>query len=160
MRLLGKPPERLQIPQTLWGRLIAQLAERGEGRRESGAFLLGRPGGRRVEEILYFDDLDPRSLNGSIHLRGPAFSKLWEHCSRRGLRALADVHTHPGGSVAQSLTDRRNPLVAQSGHVALIVPRFALDGATPRHVGFHRYDGESGWTSFFGRAAARRLRLR
>ncbi len=160
MRLPWKPPERLLITPALWTRLIAELAERGEGRRESGAFLLGRPGARRIEEALYFDDLDPRSLKGSIHLRGPAFSRLWEHCSSHGLRALADVHTHPGPWVAQSPTDRRYPLVAQRGHVALIVPRFALDGAAPSRIGFHRYDGESGWTSFFGRAAARRLRLR
>ena len=95
------------------------------GDSEAGAFLLGsRHGGERsVAKAVYFDDLDPDCLVGSIHFRAAGYSKLWDLCDAEELRVLADVHTHPGTRVAQSSIDRENPMIARIGHLALIVAR-------------------------------------
>jgi hypothetical protein len=71
---------------------------------------------------------------------------------------IGDIHTHPGPGVHQSAIDAANPMIAQAGHVALIVPDFAARPISPREVGVHRYDG-AGWQTWTGRAAARRLRV-
>jgi hypothetical protein len=140
---------------------MRQLAERGEGRRESGAFLLARSGwrGDRVIDWILFDDLDPDSLNGSVSIRGEAFSRLWATCRERGVKVIADVHTHPARGVGQSSIDQANPMVARRGHVGLIVPSFARGRVRPRDVGFHVYRGDRSWDAFHRKAAAERLRL-
>jgi proteasome lid subunit RPN8/RPN11 len=139
---------------------MTELARRGEGTRESGAFLLARVERRprRVARVVYFDDLDPDSLNGAISIRGAAFARLWELCTQSHMRVIGDVHTHPGPGVAQSHIDAANPMIARRGHVAIIVPHLALRRTGPRDVGFHVYQGERAWTSEFGDAAGRRLR--
>ena len=63
---------------------------------------------------------------------------------------------HPGGSVRQSPIDAANPMLAQTGHVALIVPHLATRATKARSVGVHRYDGE-GWKTWTGRQAERCL---
>ena len=67
----------------------------------------------------YYDDLDPGCLVGNIHIRAAGFSKLWDLCDVESLRVVADIHTHPGASVAQSSIDRANPMIAREGHLAL-----------------------------------------
>jgi proteasome lid subunit RPN8/RPN11 len=153
------PPERLTISRPLWRSLIAELETRGDGRREAGAFLLASPDRRVVEDIVYFDDLDPDCLVGSISMSGDAFSLLWDHCEANGQRVIADVHTHPGASVALSPTDRSNPMIATVGHIAIVVPHFAGHRIARRQLGFHCFQGDAGWTSAYGRAARRRVKL-
>lgn len=144
-----------------WRSLIRELGRRGQGTREAGAFLLAPgPDSRRVAHVEYFDDLDPMCLRGNIEIEGQAFSKLWDICETKKLAVIADVHTHPGAAVHQSSIDKDSPMVAQIGHVALIVPHFATRRVRPRHVGVHRYCGGGEWDSWFGRAAARRLSVR
>lgn len=159
MRLPWIPTERINVPRPIWTSLLAELAHRGGGERESGAFLLTAIDRRTVQEVVYFDDLDPDCLVGSIELAGHAFSTLWDHCRATGQRVIADVHTHPGSSVVFSRVDRANPMVALPGHVAIVVPRYAQGRLTRRQLGVHRYDGEAGWNSHFDRAARRRVRL-
>jgi proteasome lid subunit RPN8/RPN11 len=151
----------ISISRRRWKRLVRQLAERGEGRRESGAFLLAKPGkrNRRVVGWVLFDDLDPESLNGSVSIRGQAFARLWSICRERGMKVIADVHTHPGRGVGQSSIDAANPMVAQRGHVGLIVPSFARGRVRTRDVGFHVYRGDRSWDAFHEDEAAERLRL-
>jgi proteasome lid subunit RPN8/RPN11 len=150
---------RLRIRRELWDELIAELARRGLGRRESGAFLLAAADGdrRRVVRCVYFDDLDPTCLNGAISLRGAAYGKLWALCRSERLTVVADVHTHPGRCVGQSPTDRSNPMIATAGHLALIVADFAQGSADARDVGVHHYHGDHNWTSLFSRAAQKAL---
>jgi proteasome lid subunit RPN8/RPN11 len=147
-----------------WSRLTRELARRGRGERESGAFLLARveDGGEypRVREWICFDDLDPAALNGAISIRGSAFNELWGICAERGLRVVGDVHTHPSSHVAQSHIDASNPMVAKRGHVALILPRFGAGRPRPANVGLHLYEGSRKWRSYFDADARRRLRLR
>jgi len=144
-----------------WKSLIAELGRRGQGVKETGAFLLADRSGQLglVTRVVYLDDLDPHCLTGGIEFDGLAYSKLWDICDTERRVVIADVHTHPGGRVEQSATDAANPMVAQRGHVALIVPHFATAGVAPRDVGVHRYDGR-GWQSWTGRDAARRLSVR
>ncbi|MFN8629188.1 MAG: hypothetical protein U0838_02370 [Chloroflexota bacterium] len=141
-----------------WQDVIEQLQLRAGGRRESGAFLLARPAdARRVSRVLYFDDLDPGSLDGGVHLRAGAFSALWDLCRQDALVVVGDVHTHPGDWVGQSEIDRGSPLVGREGHLALIVPRLASGRVLPRDIGLHRYDGGTAWTSWSGAEAAARV---
>jgi proteasome lid subunit RPN8/RPN11 len=144
-----------------WRWLVTELARRGRGERESGAFLLARTerSPRRVADVVFFDDLDPAALNGAISIRGEAFARLWEICEQRGMRVIADVHTHPGAGVRQSPTDAANPMVARSGHVAIIVPNFGNGSPRPHQVGFHIYEGDRTWRSEFGRQAATLLEV-
>jgi proteasome lid subunit RPN8/RPN11 len=150
------------VDEQLWRQIIGELAARGHGDRESGAFLLGQVGSgrvRRVFDVIYYDDLDERCLTGGISFDGSAYGRLWDQCGERGLPVIADVHTHPGPGVAQSSTDRAHPMIAQAGHIALIVPDFAQHTVSPSQVGVHEYLGDGEWDSHLGRAAARRFHI-
>ena len=68
IRALAAPKHRLSCPGKLWRQGISEVARRGEGCRESGAFLLGRRHGScgQVEQFAYFDDFDPSCLDSGI----------------------------------------------------------------------------------------------
>jgi hypothetical protein len=135
--------------------MVSELARRGRGERESGAFLLSPRGdGRAVTRVAYLDDFDPGSLLGSIHVHRSAYGKLWSLCDGESLRVVGDVHTHPGPRVGQSSLDQENPMVARTGHLALIPPNLAWGRIRPKEIGVHEYLGDAGWRSSFGRRAA------
>lgn len=151
----------LSMSPRRWRRMVGDLARRGRGERESGAFLLARTTRwpRRVIDWIAFDDLDPDALNGAISIRGVAFAQLWAMCAERGLRVVADIHTHPGPGVAQSHIDAANPMVARRGHVGIILPHFATRAPRTREAGVHFYLGDHSWRSHFGDDAAQHMRL-
>jgi proteasome lid subunit RPN8/RPN11 len=150
---------RLRFTPAEWRELLRELQRRGEQRRESGAFLLAARGERsgRVRRVVYYDDLDPECLKGTIVFRGFGFTGLWDMCVDEGFDLIADVHTHPGPSVAQSMTDREHPMYARAGHIALIVPSFASKPVKAREIGVHEYLGDAGWQSHFKGDAKRLL---
>lgn len=152
-RVFGRRP-LVRVDRALWDELLRELAHRGGGVRESGAFLLGPTpvdgSPRRAVAAVYYDDLDPTSLTGGISFSGSAYGRLWDVCDAHGLAVVADVHTHPGPYVAQSATDRAHPMLAQRGHVALIVPNFAKGSVAPDEVGVHEYLGDGRWQSTLG----------
>ena len=153
----------IEIDRSLWQETVHELGRRSlGGSRESGVFLLAaaEEEARRVVKVAYFDDLDPECLVGNIYIRASGFSKLWGLCDTERLRVIADIHTHPGASVAQSCTDRANPMIAREGHLALIVPHYGTRPVRAREVGVHEYRGGHGWVSWFGWRAGRILRLR
>jgi proteasome lid subunit RPN8/RPN11 len=124
---LGSEPG-VRIPRAIWARLVLRLRAQSNGRRESGAFLLGRIGSRRPRAVRFvcYDALDPDAYqDGAISFHACGHVALSELCKLDQLEVLADVHTHPGGSVLQSGTDRQNPMVPVVGHTALIIPLFA-----------------------------------
>lgn len=151
----------LRIRRSRWQEMVAELGRRGGGVRESGAFLLGDRGGdrRTVTRVVYLDDLDPNCLTGGISFAGLAYSKLWDICDAEKRLVIGDIHTHPGSGVCQSCIDAENPMLARAGHVALILPDFATRPVEAYEVGVHRYDS-SGWTTWTGAEAARRLSIR
>jgi proteasome lid subunit RPN8/RPN11 len=108
---------------------------------------------------VYLDDLDPNCLNGGIEFQGLAYSKLWDICEQAGLVVVGDVHSHPGSFVRQSSIDSDNPMVAQHGHVAIIIPYLATRQVEPVEVGVHRYEGHDGWKTWVGTEAAKRLKV-
>ena len=153
IRALAAPRHRLSCPRKVWRRGLAEIASRGEGRHESGAFLLGHRDGLRgrVVRFAYYDDFDPNCLDsGIVIFDGAGFGPLWELCRQTGLNVLADLHTHGGsGPARQSPLDRDNPMIAQPGHVGLIVPNFATDFKM-RDIGVYEYLGSHRWRNHSG----------
>ena len=141
--------DRLQLTWLRWWQLVHQLRRRGDGVRESGAFLLGRrrSGASAVSDFIFYDEIDPDALSrGHVHLAGEALNKVWDRCAVTGFEVLADVHTHPG-SAGQSDSDRAYPMIALKGHTALIIPDFARSALNLREVGVYRHLGARNWIS-------------
>ncbi|HEY7415867.1 MAG TPA: hypothetical protein VH593_11790, partial [Ktedonobacteraceae bacterium] len=135
--------------------LLRELARRGRGLRESGAFLLGKCQGERrvITSFICYDDLDPHCLDsGVVVFDGAGYGPLWQHCRNNQLEVVADVHTH-GGSARQSSDDRDHPMIATPGHVALIVPGFAQHLVGASDVGLYEYRGNHCWREYNGGAA-------
>jgi hypothetical protein len=147
-RRLFAPQHELSCSWWLWRRMAKSLRTRGRGVRESGAFLLGHrdaAGRRRVVDYLLYDDLDPHALDtGIVRLDGRHFGTLWDLCKARGVTVIADVHTHPGGS-GQSSSDQAHPIIARAGHLALILPHFAVSPVRRIEIGIYRYLGGGRW---------------
>ena len=155
IRGLVAPRSRLSCSASLWSEGLRELNRRGKGNRESGAFLLGVRSGnqRRITCFVYYDDLDPRSLDsGIVVFDGAGYGPLWQLCRETGLTVVADVHTHPRAPI-QSGTDRVNPMVATKGHIALIVPNLAEQVVGPRELGIYEYEGAHRWHTYNGSAA-------
>lgn len=151
----------LSIPPTLWHSLLAELHRRTEKRHESGAFLLGHADGhaRRVEQVVYYDDLDPGAYRtGVVVMHAASFGPLWDLCRSRNLSVVADIHVHPKGAW-QSLADCNNPMIAQRGHLALIVPYFARPPVRLETLGFFQYLGGHRWRDLSGRHVSRFLQI-
>lgn len=138
---------KLICGKQLWTRLLEQLRERGQGERESGAFLCGSmdDGARRISSYALYDDLDPGALEqGLVRLGSGAFTKLWRICEERQCTVVADIHTHPFGA-RQSPSDRANPMIALRGHIAIIVPRYAAEPVRLGELGVYQYLGKHRW---------------
>ncbi len=156
-------PTRLTVTLWLWRRLILELRRRGQGRNESGAFLLAPQdsNANEVTSFVCYDDLDPDAYeDGSIAFHAVGHAALWELCGMRGLRVLADVHTHPGSYILQSPIDQRNPMIPLLGHIALILPNFAnTQWWTLDPAGVYEYLGNFEWRNFAGADGRRPMRL-
>lgn len=126
---------------------VRELHRRTDGIRESGAFLLGKKGRvRRINQFVYYDDVDPCALStGIVVLNGRKLGSLWEHCRKTGQTVVADVHVHPHG-YGQSRSDRHNPVIAEKGHIALILPDFARDEQLRNGIGIYVYQGDRNWS--------------
>lgn len=153
------PEHRLRCRRSLWTRLVRELARRGFGARETGAFLLGRQsaGRREILDIAFYDDLAPESLTrGVIVFPSAAYSALWRRCRELRMEVVADVHTHPGRA-RQSRTDREHPMIAERGHVALILPDYAARPIRDAELGVFEYLGAHQWHDHSGPNASRYL---
>lgn len=141
----------------MWRQLLSELRRRGAGESESGAFLLGDLAGsrRRISRVVYYDDLDPHSLDtGIVVFDGCGYGPLWAICRESRLTVVADVHTH-GGVARQSTSDRCNPMIATAGHVAIIVPSFAQGEIHLSELGVYEYKGAHHWQDRSGPEARR-----
>lgn len=145
--LFGQRPE-LICSKAIWMAGALELARRTlDGRRESGAFLLGRHGRpSRIERFVFYDDIDPGALStGIVVIDGRQLGKLWKLCRDMGLDVVADVHVHPG-DFRQSPSDKANPVIAEVNHLALILPDFASGTNLPGRIGVYRYRGSRRWS--------------
>jgi proteasome lid subunit RPN8/RPN11 len=147
LRHLWSPRHELACGMFVWNHLLRRLRERGDGRRESGAFLLGSidDEARVITDFILYDDIDPHALDkGYVHLNGASMGKLWTLCRERTLQVVADVHTHPGGP-EQSESDQLNPMISVAGHISLIVPNFAFGRVRRDSLGIYCYQGGRQW---------------
>lgn len=153
----------ITVPLLLWRKVILQLRRRSAGRRESGAFLLGRQSGglARATAYICYDDLDPHAYqSGAIAFHAAGYAALWQYCREKKIQIVADVHTHPGRSVRQSSIDQRNPMVPVVGHTAVIVPHFARTRWwSLRAVGIYEYLGDFKWRTLGASENPRRITL-
>lgn len=148
IRAFVAPECTLMCPRPLWTNIVRELHRRGGNRHEAGVFLLGHEseGKRVVTGAIYYDELAPPAYeSGVCILHAPAFAKLWSLCRERGVSVVGDAHTHPGASY-QSESDRKNPMVARAGHVAIIIPDYARGGPDTRRLGVYEYRGNHAWT--------------
>lgn len=158
-RALLRRNRGIRIKPDCWRNLLGDLDRRGERRHEAGAFLLGTREGdlREVRDTVFYDDLDPDAYSSGVCiLHAPAFAALWSMCRERSLTVVGDVHTHPGGAF-QSESDRTNPMVARAGHIAIIVPNFAVGSPATARLGVFEYRGDHDWTDHSGTGARRFL---
>lgn len=141
---------KISLSVWLWSRLIRDLRHRGEGHRESGAFLLGSSDEkcRRITTYLCYDELDPYALSGNITFHAKGYSALTQFCRENAMKVLADVHTHPGQYVGQSMIDQQNPMVPKVHHTALIVPSYGWTSRwSLKGVGVYVYLGNFNWAT-------------
>jgi hypothetical protein len=151
---LGLAPPRLRCNTRIWYAGVEELERRTlDGRRESGAYLLGphrADGGRDIREFVFYDDLDPDALSsGIVTIRQTALPRLWQICRNRGYGVVADVHVHPGG-YGQSNSDQANPVMPRAGHIALILPDFARNLPVPGSIGMYEFMGGRAWKEHSG----------
>lgn len=145
---LGKPPQ-LVCGEALWRVGVKELHRRTGGKIESGAFLLGVKDShmRRIKEFIFYDDIDPSCFkNGIVEFNGNLLGEVWEICRKKNFVVVADVHVHPGG-YWQSHSDRTNPIIPQTGHLALVLPNFAKGEPMPGRLGVYEYEGNHEWTN-------------
>jgi proteasome lid subunit RPN8/RPN11 len=141
------PNHCLSCHTRIWQAGIAELWRRGDGQRESGAFLLGqRQHGRAaIQRFIFYDDVEPGCLaTGIVRLDGTGFGQLWQICRTLHLEVIADIHTHPERAY-QSASDRAHPMIAQAGHLAIIIPHFARPPVKIAHLGIFLYQGTHRW---------------
>ena len=143
--VFGPRPEIL-CNTAVWCAGVKELKRRAGGQRESGAFLLGSIGKvRRIEEFVFYDDIDPNALrNGIVEIDGRQLGDLWVHCRKTGRPVVADIHVHPR-DFRQSDTDRANPIMAEEGHIAIILPYFAAQATSPGGIGVYEHLGSRQW---------------
>ena len=143
--IFGPAPE-IHCSSRVWCTGVAELRKRTGGRHESGAFLLGSKSDTRgIEEFVFYDDIDPNALRrGIVEIDGRRLGDLWVHCRKSGRVVVADVHVHPG-DFRQSASDRANPIMAEVGHIAIILPHFAARATCPGGIGVYEYLGSRQW---------------
>ena len=155
--------KRIDTSVWIWAWLVLGLRRRGKGRRESGAFLLGNWNGStgKVTRVVFYDDLDPMAYqHGIITFHGDGLAALWTICRNAGLEVIADCHTHGNQNTGQSVTDQRNPMIPEVGHIALIFPNFArIAPWSTRGVGVHEYLGSFRWRRHDKDGLSDRIRL-
>lgn len=144
--LTGQRP-KLICSAALWTYGLNELHRRTGERRESGAFLLGTEDNsvRTIRQFLFYDDVDPTCFSrGIVEFNGGRFGEVWKICRDSKMTVVADVHVHPGG-YAQSHSDQHNPMIAEAGHIALIIPNFSRHEYRPGNIGIYEYLGARQW---------------
>lgn len=152
-------PPAVEFAPGVWNALMEDLRVRGQGRRESGAFLLAGADAATpvITSWLPYDELAPESLAYAyVRLESEAFTRLWTFCAEEQVKVVADIHTHPTGP-GQSASDKKYPMVAFAGHVALIAPWFAQRSPTPYDVSLNVYQGGGKWLNYYHHEAAARI---
>ena len=143
----------VRIPQHTFIRMMLELERRSLHRREAGAFLLGKPSSEDVVGVAYYDDLDSNCLTGGITFHARGYTNLNRLCRDKQVEVVADIHLHPRNDVRQSSIDAAHPMLARTGHLALIAPQFGMGVTQADRLGAHMKTAD-GWTEFVESAVA------
>lgn len=140
--------QKLTISCTHWSKLIRGLKKRSKGIRESGAFLLSKPGSGMIDRIVFYDQFDKSvSDTGIIQFKGGY--DFYIYLEKNALEVFADLHTHPTEATNQSWSDRNHPMIRTKGHIAIIAPEYANNiFLMPKDCSFYKYKGEYKWDKF------------
>ena len=132
IRAFVAPDHKLSCPPVLWCHVMTEALD-----------------------AVFYDELSPRAYaSGVCILEADAFSKLWTLCRARKLMVVADLPTHPG-SASQRESDRTNPMIARTGHIAVIVPEYASTPVRYNRLGIYEYQGGHRWAAKGHNAAHR-----
>ena len=131
---LGDRPRLLVSPACL-SLTAAWLREASGGRRESTVLWAGRPDGSRSVRISHV--IEPSYRAAALRMTVPMMDRaqVVQVLREDDLVVVADLHTHPAEAFL-SPVDRANPYSARTGHIAIVLPRYALE------------DGTDGWMAY------------
>jgi len=148
---LGRTPPRLRCRRQIWDAGVQQLAKRTlGGRRESGAYLLGRPrsdGSRTFLNLFSTTISDEEALaTGIVTIRQTALPRLLGSFAVRAVTASSpDVHVHPYGLRPKAESDQANPSHAAHRPYRAILPEFAHGNPRPGSIGMYEFLGNETW---------------
>jgi len=139
---------RLHVSRPVWMATWYGLQRRSANEIEAACVWLGT----RSEDIetaldvVFLDDL-PGTVGRRLQHRTSrqAVAMLLDLARARGLRIVADIHTHPSEWVDLSDVDREHPIEYRPGLIALVLPTFALDPPDLTRTGVHEYIGRGEW---------------
>jgi len=78
---------------------------------------------------------------GSLQTSASENAKVITALNTAGLELIAQVHSHPGGSVGHSDGDSRGALMPCEGFLSIIVPNYGCGTIWPlTHCGVHRFE--------------------
>lgn len=139
---------KLIITDNLFLELLNRLEFEGNQERETGAFLLGPIGEPKITEYKLYNELDPQAFHEKyITFKQEGYIHLWDYCTKNNLKVWADIHTHPGEWIQQSIIDQNHPMIAQKGHIALIAPNYGMVEEPLEEIGIYQYQGNHKWES-------------
>ena len=131
----------LQIPCILWDQTLSLLRDRSNGRRESGAIVLGRRNStsqRVASKVMGYHELcDDRATEVFVELSEAGKLKLYSQLEREHLQLVAMVHTHPESWVGLSPIDQANQLSSRVGFWSIVLPHFGREPWDLDFIGFH-----------------------
>jgi proteasome lid subunit RPN8/RPN11 len=131
----------LHIPRILWDQTLSLLRDRSNGRRESGAVVLGNRTSttqRFATKVVGYHELcDDRATEVFVELSEDGKLRLYSQLEREKLQMVAMVHTHPEGWVGLSPIDQANQLSSRVGFWSIVLPHFGRQPWDLDLIGFH-----------------------
>lgn len=137
------PPQAqqpLRIPRGALAALAKHVRHYGQHNRESGGFLLTRPGDPHILMLALAGTAGIVRGPGLFVVTAPAFDRLFTHAEQHGLQARAMIHSHPEEAFL-SLTDRRYSLRVH-GFLNAVVPNYATPPEDPAAWGWWRHEDD------------------
>lgn len=146
-------PQRLQLPRRALDITLEFL--RTAGRLECCCFWYGR----QDEASTVTTIVVPRQCQtwGNYHVAVDAMQRIHQMVAPRGLRNLAQIHTHPGKFVEHSIYD--DQMANSRRALSLVVPSYGhWSSIWPSGIGVHEFQDEY-WHLLTDHDASRRVVL-
>jgi hypothetical protein len=143
-RSAGQHIQTIWLPRWVLDRTWSILRQDGLKQVESTVLWGGRRFGSDacVLSVLYPCGRDVSLSSGLVRVGPDTTAEMGRWLRGQGLRALAQIHTHPKGWTGHSRTDNEGPIVSAEGFVSIVWPHYAsLPAATVRDFGVHRLFG-------------------